>query len=155
MTKVNTQLASKLKLRYDGYYPDYNIRHERLSKKQDELYRSKSQLDVIDCIAEKTDNLKQYTFRASKGLDSYDYEKIEKIIKNDETMLKYLNCEIILEPQNDRFKSQKQAYQNCLDSFEGIKNLIAERKAPVAEKHFFQPSPEPENKPQQSRDFDF
>ena len=152
--RIKPQLASEFKLRYDGYYPDYNIRHERLSKKQDELYRSKSQLDVIDCIAEKTDNLKQYTFRASKGLDSYDYEKIEKIIKNDEIMLKYLNCEIILEPQNDRFKSQRQAYQNCLDSFEGIKNLIAERKAPTPEKAFSQPSPEPEKKQEQSRDFD-
>jgi hypothetical protein len=99
--------------------------------------------------------LKQYTSRASNSLSSYDYEKIEKIIKNDEIMLKYLNCEIILEPQNDRFKSQRQAYQNCLDSFEGIKSLIAEKKAPIAEKHFSQPSPEPENKPQQSRDFDF
>ena len=65
------------------------------------------------------------------------------------------NCEIILEPQNDRFKSQRQAYQNCLDSFEGIKNLITEKKAPIAEKHFSQPSAEPENKPQQNRDFDF
>lgn len=153
--RIKPQLASELKLRYDGYYPDYNIRHERLSKKQDELYRSKSQLGVIDCIAEKADNLKQYTSRASNSLSSHDYEKIEKIIKNDETMLKYLNSEIILEPQNDRFKSQRQAYQNCLDSFEGIKNLIAEKKAPIAEKHFSQPSPEPENKPQQSRDFDF
>ena len=70
-------------------------------------------------------------------------------------MLKYLECEVILEPQNDRFKSQRQAYQNCLDRFEGIKNLIAERKAPAPEKAFSQPSPEPENKPQQSRDFDF
>ena len=153
--RIKPQLASEFKLRYDGYYPDYNIRHERLSKKQDELYRSKSQLDVINCIAEKADNLKQYTFRTLKGLDSYDYEKIEKIIKNDETMLKYLNSEIILEPQNDHFKSQRQAYQNCLDSFEGIKSLIAEKKAPIAEKHFSEPSPEPEKKPQQSRDFDF
>ena len=153
--RIKPQLASELKLRYDGYYPDYNIRHERLSKKQDELYRSKSQLGVIDCIAEKADNLRQYTSRASNSLSSYDYEKIEKIIKNDETMLKYLQCEIILEPQNDRFKSQRQTYQNCLDSFEGIKNLIAERKAPIAEKHSDKPSPEPENKPKQNRDFDF
>ena len=153
--RIKPQLASELKLRYDGYYPDYNICHERLSKKQDELYRSKSQLGVIDCIAEKADNLKKYMSRASNNLSSYDYEKIEKIIKNDETMLKYLNSEIILEPQNDHFKSQRQAYQNCLDSFEGIKSLIAEKKAPIAEKHFSEPSPEPEKKPQQSRDFDF
>jgi len=153
--RIKPQLASKFSLRYDNYYPDYNIGHERLSKQQDELYRNKNQLGIIDCIAEKADNLKQYTSRASNSLSSYDYEKIEKSIKNDEIMLKYLNCEIILEPQNDRFKSQRQAYQNCLDSFEGIKSLIAERKAPIPAKHFSEPSPEPENKPQQSRDFDF
>ena len=153
--RIKPQLASELKLRSDGYYPDYNICHDRLSKKQDELYRSKSQLGVIECIAEKADNLKQYTSRASNSLNSYDYEKIENIIKNDETMLKYLECEVILEPQNDRFESQRQAYQNCLDSFEGIKNLIAERKAPAPEKAFSQPSPKPENKPEQNNDFDF
>ena len=132
-----------------------NHQSSQLFEQPTEIYRSKSQLGIIDCIAEKADNLKQYTSRASNSLSSHDYEKIEKIIKNDEIMLKYLNCEIILEPQNDRFKSQRQAYQNCLDSFEGIKSLIAEKKAPIAEKHFSQPSPEPENKPQQSRDFDF
>ena len=153
--RIKPQRASKFSLRYDNYYPNYNIGHERLSKKQDELYRNKNQLGIIDCIAEKADNLKQYTSRASNSLSSYDYEKIEKIIKNDEIMLKYLNCEIILEPQNDRLKSQRQAYQNCLDSFKYIKIFIAEKKAPIAEKHFSQPSPEPENKPQQNRDFDF
>jgi hypothetical protein len=96
---------------------------------------AKSQLGIIDCIAEKADNLKQYTSRASNSLSSYDYEKIEKIIKNDEIMLKYLNCEIILEPQNDRFKSQRQAYQNCLDSFEGIK--LNCRKKPLSLKNIF------------------
>lgn len=126
--RIKPQLALEFKLRYDGYYPDYNICHERLSKKQDELYRNKSLLGVIDCIAEKADNLKQYSSRALSNLSPYDYEKIEKIIKNDETMLKYLNCEIILEPQNARFKSQRQIYQNCLDTFEDIKSLINNRK---------------------------
>jgi hypothetical protein len=152
--RIKPQLASEFGLRYDGYYPDYNIRHERLSKKQDELCRSKSQLDVIDCIAEKADNLKQYTSRAWRDLSSYDYDKVEKIINNDEIMLKYLKCEVILEPQNDRFKSQRQVYQNCLDTFEGIKSLIAERKAPAPETAFSQPIPEPENKPKQSNDFE-
>ena len=129
--RIKPQLASAFKLRYDGYYPDYNIYHERLSKQQDELYRSKNQLGIIDCIAEKADNLKQYTSRASNSLSSYDYEKkLKKSIKNDEIMLKYLNCEIVLEPQNDRFKSQRQTYQNCLDSFEYIKIFIAEKKSP-------------------------
>ena len=153
--RIKPQLASKFSLRYDNYYPDYIIRHERLSKKQDELCRSQSQLDLIDCIAEKADNLKQYTSSAWRDLSSYDYGTVEKIIKNDEMMLKYLKCEVILEPQNDRFKSQRQAYQNCLDSFEGIKSLITEKTAPAPEKAFSQPSPKPENKPQQSRDFDF
>jgi hypothetical protein len=151
--RIKPQLASEFGLRYDGYYPDYNIRHERLSKKQDELCRSKSQLDVIDCIAEKADNLKQYTSRAWRDLSSYDYDKVEKIINNDEIMLKYLKCEVILEPQNDRFKSQRQVYQNCLDTFEGIKSLIVERKAPAPEKAFSQQMPEPENKPKPSNDF--
>ena len=128
--------------------------HERLSKKQDELCRSKNLLDLIDCIAEKANNLQQYTSRAWRNLSSYDYDKIEKIIRNDEIMLKYLKCEVILEPQNDHFKSKRQVYQNCLDTFEDIKSLITERKAPIAEKHFSQPSPEPENKPKQSNDFD-
>ena len=153
--RIKPQLASEFRLRYDGYYPDYNIRHERLSKKQDELFQNKSPLGVIDCIAEKADNLQQYTSRAWRDLSSDDYDQVEKIIKNDEIMFKYLKCEVILEPQNDRFKSQRQVYQSCLDTFEGIKSLIAERKAPIAEKHFSEPSPEPENKPQQSRDFDF
>jgi hypothetical protein len=68
-------------------------------------------------------------------------------------MLKYLKCEVILEPQNDRFKSQRQVYQNCLDTFEGIKSLIVERKAPAPEKAFSQQMPEPENKPKPSNDF--
>ena len=69
-------------------------------------------------------------------------------------MIKYLKCEVILEPQNDRFRSQRQVYQNCLDTFEGIKSLIAERKAPAPETAFSQPIPEPENKPKQSNDFE-
>ena len=79
--RIKPQLASAFKLRYDGYYPDYNIYHERLSKQQDELYRSKNQLGIIDCIAEKADNLKQYTSRASNSLSSYDYEKLKRALK--------------------------------------------------------------------------
>jgi len=153
--RIKPQLASQFKLRYDGYYPDYNICHERLSKKQDEFYRNKNQLGLIECIAEKADNLKQYMFRASKSLSNSDYEKINKIIKNDEIMLKYLQCEVILEPQNDSLRSQRQVYQNCLNTFEGLKKLIIEREAPTPEKAFSQPSLEPENKPKQNRDFDF
>ena len=152
--RIKPQLASEFRLRYDNYYPDDIIRYERLSKKQDELFRSKNQLGVIDCIAEKADNLKQYTSRAWRDLSHYDYEKVEKIIKNDEIMLKHLKCEVILEPQNDRFQSKRQVYKKCLGTFEDIKNLITEIKSPGPEKYISQPTPEPENKPKQSNDFE-
>ena len=152
--RIKPQLASEFRLRYDNYYPDDIIRYERLSKKQDELFRSKNQLGIIDCIAEKADNLKQYTSRAWRDLSHYDYEKVEKIIKNDEIMLKHLKCEVILEPQNDRFQSKRQVYKKCLETFEDIKNLITEIKSPGPEKYISQPTPEPENKPKQSNDFE-
>ena len=152
--RIKPQLASEFRLRYDNYYPDDIIRYERLSKKQDELFRSKNQLGVIDCIAEKADNLKQYTSRAWRDLSHYDYEKVEKIIKNDEIMLKHLKCEVILEPQNDRFQSKRQVYKKCLETFEDIKNLITEIKSPGPKKYISQPTPEPENKPKQSNDFE-
>ena len=152
--RIKPQLASEFRLRYDNYYPDDIIRYERLSKKQDELFRSKNQLGVIDCIAEKADNLKQYTSRAWRDLSHYDYEKVEKIIKNDEIMLKHLKCEVILEPQNDRFQSKRQVYKKCLETFEDIKKLITEIKSPGPEKYIEQPTPEPENKPKQSNNFE-
>lgn len=153
--RIKPQLASEFKLRYDGYYPDYNISHEKLSKKQDELYRSKNLLGIIDCIAEKAEKLKQYTSRASNNLSNYDYDKVEKIIKNDEIMLKYLQCEVILEPQNDRFSSQRKVYQNCLETFENINSLISERKAPTPKKYFSEPNLEPENQQKQNPNCDF
>jgi hypothetical protein len=152
--RIKPQLASEFRLRYDNYYPDDIIRYERLSKKQDELFRSKNQLGIIDCIAEKADNLKQYTSRAWRDLSHYDYEKVEKIIKNDEIMLKHLKCEVILEPQNDRFQSKRQVYKKCLETFEDIKKLITEIKSPGPEKYIEQPTPEPENKPKQSNNFE-
>ena len=153
--RIKPQLASEFRLRYDGYYPDYNISHERLSKKQDELCRSKIQLGLIDCIAEKAENLKQYTSRAWRELSSFDYDKIEKIIKNDEIMLKYLKCEVILEPQNDRFESKRKAYQNCLDIFEDLKSLITEKKCPSVKNQDSQAVNEPKKTKEQSSDHDF
>lgn len=146
-----------INLRYDGYYPDYVKFHETLTKKQDQAYRSKKHFQLIDFIAEKTDNLERYMNRASSNISTSDYDQIEKIIKNDERMLKYLKCEVILEPKNDHFDSQRQVYKKCLATFEDIKSLITEKKNPTPEKYFSQSSPEPENKPKlkQSRDFDF
>jgi len=53
-------------------------------------------------------------------------------------MLKYLQCEVILEPQNDSLRSQRQVYQNCLNTFEGLKKLIIEREAPTPENNLIQ-----------------
>ena len=39
-------------------------------------------------------------------------------------------------------------------TFEDIKNLITEIKSPGPEKYISQPTPEPENKPKQSNDFE-
>ncbi|MDQ9841342.1 hypothetical protein RFW92_00200 [Acinetobacter baumannii] len=62
--------------------------------------------------------------RARNMLYKNDYELIEKIIKNDERMLKYLKCDVVLEPQNSRFKDEISAYKVSLDNFEDIKSTI-------------------------------
>ena len=154
--RLEPQPASNfINLRYDGYYPGYIDSHKILTKKQDQAYQSKNHLQLIEFISEKTDNLKKYMLRASSNIRTSDYEQIEKIIKNDDRMLKFLKCEMILKPQNEHFKSQREAYKNCLETFEDIKNLITEIKSPGPEKYISQPTPEPENKPKQSNDFDF
>ena len=153
--RLEPQPASNfINLRYDGYYPGYIDSHKILTKKQDQAYQSKNHLQLIEFISEKTDNLKKYMLRASSNIRTSDYEQIEKIIKNDDRMLKFLKCEMILKPQNEHFKSQREAYKNCLETFEDIKNLITEIKSPGPEKYISQPTPEPENKLKQSNDFE-
>ena len=153
--RLEPQPASNfINLRYDGYYPGYIDSHKILTKKQDQAYQSKNHLQLIEFISEKTDNLKKYMLRASSNIRTSDYEQIEKIIKNDDRMLNFLKCEMILKPQNEHFKSQREAYKNCLETFEDIKNLITEIKSPGPEKYISQPTPEPENKPKQSNDFE-
>ena len=153
--RLEPQPASNfINLRYDGYYPGYIDSHKILTKKQDQAYQSKNHLQLIEFISEKTDNLKKYMLRASSNIRTSDYEQIEKIIKNDDRMLKFLKCEMILKPQNEHFKSQREAYKNCLETFEDIKNLITEIKSAGPEKYISQPTPEPENKLKQSNDFE-
>ena len=153
--RLEPQPASNfINLRYDGYYPGYIDSHKILTKKQDQAYQSKNHLQLIEFISEKTDNLKKYMLRASSNIRTSDYEQIEKIIKNDDRMLNFLKCEMILKPQNEHFKSQREAYKNCLETFEDIKNLITEIKSAGPEKYISQPTPEPENKLKQSNDFE-
>lgn len=142
-------------LRNDAYYPDYVIHHKNLSDKQQEAFASKKPLQLIDYIKEKSENLQNYLNRASKNLSNSDYQKIGEIIKNDEKMLKYLKCEMILEPQNDHLEKQRDTYQTCLKNFDTIKLNIKEITNPTRQKHVSQQTYEPEYKPKPSNDNDF
>ena len=59
-----------------------------------------------------------------------DYELIEKIIKNDERMLKYLKCDAVLESQNSRFKDEISSYRACLENFESIQSTLHAVRTP-------------------------
>ncbi|WP_159124377.1 relaxase/mobilization nuclease domain-containing protein [Acinetobacter variabilis] len=111
-------------LRLDGYYPDYTLAHREFSAQQDYAYQHSRKFDVIHIIKRKSEKLKDYMSQARNILYQNDYELIEKIIKNDERMLKYLKCDVVLEPQNSRFKDEISAYKVSLDNFEDIKSTI-------------------------------
>ncbi|WP_171494503.1 mobilization protein, partial [Acinetobacter brisouii] len=141
-------------LRSDGYYPDYVIHHKELCEDQQAAFNRKNPLQLIDCIKKKSENMEKYINRASKNIYQSDYEKFEKIIKNDQRMLKYLQCEKILEPQNDHLGQQRVAYQSCLKIFENIKNHIHEIKNPSQRPNISYQTYEPDNKPKPKSDFD-
>lgn len=152
--RIQPDRASSFILRHDSYYPDYNWRHKRLSEQQDELCKRKDILGMIECISQKAENLKEYTSRGWRDLHGFDYQRIRNIIKNDERTLHYLHCEAILDQRNDRFKTDRQTYLNCLDTFEDIKTLIAERLSPTPIQSTKRPEPKLDNQPKPSRDFD-
>lgn len=92
--------------------------------------------------------------RASVNLNRSDYEQIEQIIKNDQRMLKYLQCEKILEPQNTSFEQQRDTYQTCLKRFENIKSDIYQIKN-SSPQHNVSQSDEHEYKTKPKNDLDF
>ena len=141
-------------LRSDGYYPDYVGYHKKLCDKQQEAYNNKKPLQLIDYIQEKSKNIETYIGRASANLNKWDYEKFEEIIKNDQRMLKYLQCEKILEPQNDHLKQQRESYQACLKSFDSINSQIHEIKNPSPKRNISQQIYEQDHKPQPNNDLD-
>lgn len=141
-------------LRSDGYYPDYVGYHKELCNKQQEAYNNKKPLQLIDYIQKKSKNLETYISRARSNIHEWEYDKFEKIIRNDNQMLKYLQCEKILEPQNDHLKQQRESYQACLKSFEAIKSDIHEIKNPSPKRNFSQQTYESEIKPNPKSDFD-
>jgi hypothetical protein len=142
-------------LRSDGYYPDYVGYHKELCNKQQEAYNNKKPLQLIDYIQKKSKNLETYISRARSNIHEWEYDKFEKIIKNDNQMLKYLQCEKILEPQNDHLKQQRESYQACLKSFESINSHIHEIKNPSPKRNISQQIYEQDHKPQPNNDLDF
>ena len=144
-------------LRSDGYYPDYVGYHKELCDKQQEAYNNKKPLQLIDYIQKKSKNLETYISRARSNIHEWEYDKFEKIIKNDNQMLKYLQCEKILEPQNDHLKQQRESYQACLKSFESINSHIHEIKNPSPKRNISQQIYEQDHKPQPqpNNDLDF
>ncbi|WP_068912617.1 relaxase/mobilization nuclease domain-containing protein [Acinetobacter sp. WCHAc010034] len=142
-------------LRSDGYYPDYVGYHKELCNKQQEAYNNKKPLQLIDYIQKKYKNLETYISRARSNIHEWEYDKFEKIIKNDNQMLKYLQCEKILEPQNDHLKQQRESYQACLKSFESINSHIHEIKNPSPKRNISQQIYEQDHKPQPNNDLDF
>ena len=141
-------------LRSDGYYPDYVGYHKELCNKQQEAYNNKKPLQLIDYIQKKYKNLETYISRARSNIHEWEYDKFEKIIKNDNQMLKYLQCEKILEPQNDHLKQQRESYQACLKSFESINSHIHEIKNPSPKRNISQQIYEQDHKPQPNNDLD-
>ena len=61
---------------------------------------------------------------ARRNIDSNDYVRIEEIIKNDERMLKYLRCELILSHKNNHLEDERASYLSCLKNFDEIKERI-------------------------------
>lgn len=144
-------------LRHDHYYPDYVFEHKRLCKSQQSAYEKKDVRQLIDYSKEKFENIETYMNRAGRELYDWDYERIEKIIKNDQRMLRSLNCEQVLEPQNQYLKTEIDSYQSCLESLDNIKNQILEIRMPRSKREVFRQNYDPEQnlKPKNSFDFDF
>ena len=142
-------------LRNDNYYPDYVVYHKELCDKQQQAYDNKKLSLLIDYTKKKAENLETYMSRASRNLNKSDYEKIEQIIKNDQRMLKYLQCEKILERQDAHFEQHRAAYQTCLKRFENIKRDIYDIKNSTVKYSIPEQSYEPEYKPKNDLDFNF
>ena len=96
--------------------------------------------------------------RANNNINTFDYEQIQKIIKNDERMLHYLKCEMILDQQNEHLKHQRETYKNCLETFDVIKTVITDKTAPTPKPDLSSKTAQehkPKPKPDRNFDFDF
>jgi len=142
-------------LRNDNYYPDYVASHKELCDKQQQAFQNQDALLLIDYTQQKAENLETYMSRASSNLNGSDYDKIEQIIKNDQRMLKYLQCEKVLKRQDACFEQHRATYQTCLMHFENIKRDIEQIKNPSSQHNVSQNTYEPEYKTKPKNDLDF
>lgn len=116
--------ATDWQLRFDGFYPGYVRAYQELSAQQQEAYQDKKELWLIEITEQKTEKLLAYMTEARRNIDSSDYARIEEIIKNDERMLKYLKCELILCQKNNHLEDEIASYRSCLKNFDEIKEQI-------------------------------
>jgi len=116
-------------LRIDAYYPGYVADHKQLSVQQQQAYNDNNLLQLVDCVQKKAQNLDKYISQASRMINTWDYDKIEEIIKNDQRML----------------------------NFENIKSHIHEVKKPkpTPQSYVLEQTYEPENQPNRDYDLDF
>lgn len=134
---------------------DYVAYHKELCDKQLQAFKNQDALLLIDYTQKKAKNLETYMSRASSNLNRLDYDKIEQIIQNDQRMLRYLQCEKILEPQNAHFEQHRDAYQTCLKRFENIKSDIKQIKNPISHNVSQSDETEYKSKPQNDLNFNF
>lgn len=152
-------------LRFDGFYSGYVRAYQELSTQQQQAYEDKKALWLIEITEQKTEKLLAYMTEARRNIDSSDYARIEEIIKNDERILKYLKCELILSDKNNHLEDERASYLSCLKNFDEIKERIkavtssTHHSSDDAPSRVVQHSYEPELKPKQENnlnaDFDF
>lgn len=136
--KIEPKHASQFKhIRYDSYYPDAVTRHKSLSIEQDHAFERRDAVRLIEIISKKTENLLDYMRNAGNTRDIYPphFELINKMRKNDRRMLKYLDCQLILEPQNEHLTVCIHEYKKCLDHFKKLENIYSAFKHPQPIEH--------------------
>lgn len=116
--------ATAWQLRFDGYYPGYVRAYQELSAQQQQAYEDKKALWLIEITEQKTEKLLAYMTEARRNIDSSDYARIGEIIKNDERMLNYLKCELVLSRKSNHLEDERDSYLSCLKNFDEIKERI-------------------------------
>ncbi len=142
-------------LRTDGYYPGYIASHKELSAQQEQAYQSKNVISLIKFTEQKAKNLNQYMKQARKMLYSHDYQRLEEIIKNDKKMLRHLECEVILAPQNSHLKEQRASYHACLETFGEITENVQAILTPPHQSQVKEQSSQPKPSRESNLDLNF